>query len=82
MKGAFLKHKMYRDVCFRVLTHYSVHNRAKLKIEWWNLGCVNSSNMGYRQNTEILYSDYPNWEYTYDMPASLRTANWKQLTNG
>lgn len=79
MNCYFLKHKNYRDVCFRVLKQYDTHNRVKLKIEWWNLGFVNSYAMGITQNTEILHNDYDNWLYTTDVINCLRNANWRPL---
>lgn len=84
MRGRFLKHKKYKDVCFRVLNHFPFENFTKFKIEWWNLGYVDSYSMGIREYTDIQYSDYENWEYTYNYDgfACLRNATWMELKNG
>lgn len=76
----FLKHKLYKDVCFQVLSSVSVRDRIKLKVLWWNLGYVNSYCMGIKQHTEIYRFDYCNWLCTNDMVSCLRNANWKELT--
>lgn len=84
MRGVFLKHKLYRDVCFQVLKCFPLESSLKLKIEWWNLGCIDSYNMGLRQNTQIERNDFHNWEYThnYEGFACLRNASWKELKYG
>ena len=80
MNNLFLKHRLYRDVCFRVLKHqYTSDTYYKLKIEWWNLGCENSWCMGIRQVTKIYNNDLHNWLYTEDMVNCLRDANWKEF---
>ena len=72
----FIKHKKYVDVCCLVLKHFNTGTKHKLKIQWWNLGYVNSHNMGYTQNIIIEHSDLKNWQWTGEMTPFLRNANW------
>lgn len=79
MRNKFIKHKLYKDVCFRVLYCVAKEYKTEFKIEWWNLGYVNSYCMGLRQFIDISYDDYSNWLYTTDMVNCLRDANWQKL---
>ena len=78
-RNIFIKHEKYKDVCCHVLKSFYTGTRYKLKIQWWNLGYVNSWCMGYTQNIEIEDSDLSNWLYTTDMISYLRNANWRKV---
>lgn len=80
-KPYFLKHKQYKDVCWRILAQYGAETYVKFKFEWWNLAFVQSYPMGIVQYTDIPYDDFSNWLYTTDVVSCLRDANWKELSH-
>jgi hypothetical protein len=62
-----------------ILKVFDTGTKYKLKIQWYNLGYVNSWSMGYTQNIEVEHSDLENWLWTNDQVNYLREANWVKI---
>ena len=75
----FIKHKQYRDICWRVLTEYSGTGYVKYKAECWNMGYKASWSMGIKDYLEIKLEDISNWIFTTDLVPCLRNAQWTNL---
>lgn len=77
----FIKHKQYRDTCLYVMKVFNTGTKYKAKCERWNLGCVNSYDMGIKENVVIEHSDLPNWQwFASHNTDDLRNAEWREFT--
>jgi len=76
----FIKHKQYRDICWRVLATYGGTGYIKYKAECWNMGYDASWPLTIKDYIEIKHEDISNWLYTTDVIPCLRYANWEELT--
>lgn len=81
LKPLYIKHKLYKDVCWKIKAQYPGSTYFKFKFEWWNLGFNNSWSMGIKEYGDIQFGDFSNWLYTNDVVPCLRNANWKELTD-
>lgn len=77
----FIKHKQYRDICWRVLATYGGTGYTKYKAECWNLGFDASWPIDVKDYVEIKNEDKENWLMTKDTSNKcLRYAKWEELT--
>lgn len=76
----FIKHKKYRDICWRVLTQYQGTGYIKFKVELWNQGYVHSWPLPIKEYLDITREDVSNWLWTeQENNECLRYSDWKEL---
>lgn len=75
----FIRHKQYRDICWRVLAVYGGTGHIKYKAECWNMGYNASWPLSMKDYIEIKNEDLGDWLCTTDIRACLRYAHWREL---